>query len=210
MAGPVDERSAHQPPAAAGSPRKRFGCLLEVLETLVLTLVIFLVIQNFVAQPYQVEQPSMEHTFTPGDYVLVDKLSPRFDDYKRGDVIVFSPPAGYEAGGTTPFIKRVTGVAGDTVAIHNRQVWVNGVALVEPYLYDGQPTDPPAGQSTWQVPPGDLFVLGDHRAASEDSRVFGFIAKSAVIGRAWLRYWPLSGFGILQTPLYPGIPAPAP
>ena len=71
----------------------------------------------------------MEHSFQPGDYVLVDKLSPRFDDYKRGDVIVFSPPPGYEAGGTTPFIKRVIGVAGDTVSIHDGQVWVNGQEL---------------------------------------------------------------------------------
>ena len=211
MAGPVDEASSQPAPRTPATRRQRpFGCLLEIVETLVLTFVIFLVVQNFVAQPYQVEQPSMEHSFQPGDYVLVDKLSPRFDDYKRGDVIVFSPPPGYEAGGTTPFIKRVIGVAGDTVSIHDGQVWVNGVALVEPYLYEGQPTDPPAGQSTWQVPPGDLFVLGDHRAVSEDSRVFGFIAKSSVIGRAWLRYWPISGFGIPQTPTYPGVPAPAP
>jgi signal peptidase I len=197
-------------PHAARPVRGRFGCLFEVVEILVLTLVIFLVIQNFVAQPYQVDGPSMEHSFQPGDYVLVDKLSPRFNDYKRGDVIVFSPPLGYEEGGTTPFIKRVIGVAGDTVAIHDGQVWVNGVALVEPYVYEGQPTDPPAGQSTWLVPAGELFVLGDHRAASQDSRVFGFIQKSSVIGRAWLRYWPFSGFGILSTPTYPAVPAPAP
>ena len=154
--------------ATRRATRRPLGCLIEVVETLVLTLVIFLVIQNFIAQPYKVEQPSMEHSFQPGDYVLVDKLSPRFDDYKRGDVIVFSPPPGFEDGGTTPFIKRVIGVAGDTVAIHDGEVWVNGTALVEPYVYEGQPTDPPAAQSTWIVPPGDLFVLGDHRAASQD------------------------------------------
>ena len=210
MAGRDEGSGQPAPPAATSSRKRPFGCLLEVVETLVLTLVIFLVVQNFVAQPYQVEQPSMEHSFQPGDYVLVDKLSPRFDDYKRGHVIVFSPPPGYDEGGTTPFIKRVIGEAGDTVAIHDGEVWVNGVALVEPYLYEDQPTDPPAGQSTWLVPGGELFVLGDHRAASEDLRVFGFIAESSVIGRAWLRYWPLSGFGILQTPTYPGIPAPAP
>ena len=70
-------------PHAARLVRRRFGCLFEVVETLVLTLVVFLVIQNFVAQPYQVDGPSMEHSFQPGDYVLVDKLSPRFNDYKR-------------------------------------------------------------------------------------------------------------------------------
>jgi len=77
--GPVDRRST-------------FGCLFEVVETLVLTLVIFFVIQNFVAQPYQVQQQSMERTLEPGQYVLVDKLSPRWDTYGRGDVVVFNPP----------------------------------------------------------------------------------------------------------------------
>jgi signal peptidase I len=191
--------------------RPPFGRLIEVVETLVLTLVIFLVIQNFVAQPYEVQQPSMEQSFEPGDYVLVDKLTPRFDDYSRGDVIVFAPPPGFAEGGTTtPFIKRVIGLPGDTVSIHEGKVWVNGVAIDEPYVYEGQPTDPPAGQTTWVIPAGELFVLGDHRAVSEDSRVFGFIQKSSVIGRAWLRYWPFSGFGILQTPTYPGVPAQAP
>ncbi len=191
--------------------RPPFGRLIEVVETLVLTLVIFLVIQNFVAQPYEVQQPSMEQSFEPGDYVLVDKLTPRFDDYSRGDVIIFAPPPGFAEGGTTtPFIKRVIGLPGDTVSIHEGKVWVNGVAIDEPYVYEGQPTDPPAGQTTWVIPAGELFVLGDHRAVSEDSRVFGFIQKSSVIGRAWLRYWPFSAFGILQTPTYPGVPAQAP
>jgi signal peptidase I len=199
------------PAYTAGLVSKRpFGCLFEVVETLVLTLVIFLVIQNFVAQPYLVQQMSMEHSLEPGNYVLVDKLTPHFDDYNRGDVIVFSPPPGFEDGGTTPFIKRVIGEPGDSVAIHDGQVWVNGVALVEPYTFENQPTEPPPAQSTWLVPAGELFVLGDHRVASQDSRVFGFIQKSSVIGRAWLRYWPFSGFGILQTPTYPGVPAAAP
>jgi signal peptidase I len=190
--------------------KRRFGCLFEVVETLVLTLVIFLVIQNFVAQPYLVQQMSMQDTLQPGDYVLVDKLTPRFGGYHRGDVIVFTPPSGFEDGGTTPFIKRVIGLPGETVSIHDGQVWINGVALVEPYVYENQPTDPPPAQSTWVVPPGELFVLGDHRVASQDSRVFGMIQISSVIGRAWLRYWPFDVFGILQTPTYPGVPSAGP
>src|SRR5450830_1602482 len=94
------------------------GCVLEILETVVLTLLIFFVVQNFVAQPYQISQESMEHTLNPGEYVLVDKLSPHFSDYKRGDVIVFEPPTGFQENGSDiPFIKRVIGLAGDTVEL---------------------------------------------------------------------------------------------
>ena len=83
-------------PATLYSPlvdrRSSLGCLFEVLETLVLTLIIFFVIQNFIAQPYQVQQQSMERTLEPGQYVLVDKLTPRWDDFGRGDIVVFTPP----------------------------------------------------------------------------------------------------------------------
>ena len=116
--------------------QRPFGCLFEIVETLVLTLVIFLVIQNFVAQPYRVQQQSMEHTLEPDQYVLVDKLTSHFDDYKRGDIVVFNPPEAWAQGDGTPFIKRVIGVGGDTVDIKDDQVYVNGVALDEPYIYD--------------------------------------------------------------------------
>ncbi len=183
------------------------GCLLEIVETVLLTVIIFFLVQHFVAQPYQILQVSMEHTLEPGQYVLVDKITPVISDYKRGDVIVFEPPAGYsEDGQDIPFIKRVIGVAGDLVQVHDDAVYVNGVRLNEPYVYDGQPTVPLTSQSSWRVPAGDLFVLGDHRQASQDSRMFGPIAKSSVIGRAWLRYWPLAKFGVMTSASYPGVP----
>jgi signal peptidase I len=187
--------------------RPALGCLFEVVETLVLTLLIFLVIQNFVAQPYQVKQQSMERTLQPGQYVLVDKLTPRFSPYKRGDIVVFTPPSGW-TDNDTPFIKRVIGLAGDTIEIReDGRVYANEVQLNEPYLYAqngvAQPTVPPAAQSRWVVGLGQLFVLGDHRMNSADSRSFGLIDASTVIGRAWLRYWPINGFGIVGTPTYP-------
>ncbi len=96
--------------------RRPLGCLFEIVETLVLTLIIFFVIQTFVAQPYRVEQNSMERTLEPDQYVLVDKLTPRFDPYSRGDIVVFQPPDGFSEGTqNTPFIKRVIGLPGDTV-----------------------------------------------------------------------------------------------
>ena len=97
-------------------PRRRLGCALEIVETLVLTLVIYLVIHNFVAQPFEVEQSSMVPTVNPGEYVLIDKISPRFNDFARGDIVVFQPPAGFGQGGV-PFIKRVIGMPGDTISL---------------------------------------------------------------------------------------------
>ena len=101
------------------SQRPALGCLFEIVETLVLTLVIFFVIQTFVAQPYKVQQQSMERTLEPEQYVLVDKLTPRFDAYKRGDIVVFNPPERLGADDGTPFIKRVIGEGGDTVEIRD-------------------------------------------------------------------------------------------
>jgi len=206
-------------PYTAGPVTKRpaFGCLFEIVETLVLTLIIFLVIQNFVAQPYKVQQQSMEHTLEPEQYVLVDKLTPRWDPYKRGDIVVFTPPAG---GGDekTPFIKRVIGQSGDTVEVRDDGiVYINDRALDESaYLFRETPDDPtqsttaPLDQSTWTIPPGELFLMGDHRANSADSRSFGPVPVAQVIGRAWLRYWPVDTFGVLPTPTYPSATSTAP
>lgn len=191
--------------------RSSFGCLVEVVETLVLTLVIFFVIQNFIAQPYQVQQQSMEQTLEPKQYVLVDKLTPRWDEYNRGDIIVFNPPETWTPD-PTPFIKRVIGEPGDTVEVRDDGlVYINGVKLDEPYTYKNEegvnePTEVSPDQTLWVVPEGELFVMGDHRMASADSRVFGPIEIETVVGRAFLRYWPISTFGILQTPAYPDIP----
>jgi signal peptidase I len=183
------------------------GCLFEIVETLVLTLIIFLVIQNFVAQPFKVQQQSMEHTLEPDQYVLVDKLTPRLDTYKRGDIVVFTPPAGWAQDDGTPFIKRVIGVGGDKVEVKDGDVYVNGTALVEPYLFAdglGDPAEPTtASQNSWTVPDGELFLMGDHRANSADSRSFGTVPISHIVGRAWLRYWPVNVFGILPTPTHP-------
>ena len=187
------------------SQRPALGCLFEVVETLVLTVVIFLGIQTFVAQPYKVQQGSMETTLMPEQYVLVDKLTPRWAVYARGDIVVFDPPETWSSGGGVPFIKRVIGIPGDEIELREGNVFVNGTQLDEPYIFeeDGvhQTTDPaPGGSSTWLVPTGELLVMGDHRQDSADSRNFGPIDISHVIGRAWLRYWPFDTFGILPTP----------
>ena len=195
--------------------RRPLGCLIEIVETLVLTIVIFWVIQTFVAQPYQVQQQSMRTTLEEGQYVLVDKLTPRFDSYSRGDIVVFHPlihedacsdPAtSIEGEDDTPFIKRVIGEPGDLVELRDGDVYVNGAKLEEPYVH-GAPTDSLGDGETWVVPADRLFVMGDNRGNSTDSRAFGPVCVNEVVGRAFLRYWPITTFGILQTPTYPNVP----
>jgi len=197
------------------SNRPALGCAFEVLETLVLTVLIFFGIQSFVAQPFKVQQGSMENTLQPEQYVLVDKLSPRWDSYAIGDIIVFNPPDSWSQGSTVPFIKRVIGVAGDEVELRDGLVFVNGVQLDEPYIFeeDGVPQESlpaPGGATHWVVPKDELFVMGDHRQDSADSRNFGPIEVSHVVGRAWLRYWPFDTFTILPVPNYPELASPAP
>ena len=202
------EQTADAEPA---KPQKRGGGflrgVLEIIETLVLTFVIFFVIQNFVAQPFEVHQWSMQHTFEPKDYVLVDKLTIRFTPYERGDVVVFTPPDGWGPD-KTPFIKRVIGVPGDEVEIRDGAAWVNGTKLDEPYLFaadDGviEPTEALTDKTAWKVQPGELFVMGDHRMQSQDSRAFGPIPQDSVIGRGFVRYWPIAKFSLVQRPTYP-------
>jgi signal peptidase I len=217
---------AHDTTAPDGAPddaaepsvsRRGLGCVLEIVETLVLTLVIYLLIHNFIAQPFEVEQRSMVPTIVESEYVLIDKLTPRFDDYQRGDIVVFQPPSGFEQGGV-PFIKRVIGLPGDTVTLDNGRVYLTPqggtrVQLVEDYVardVDGRaaPTLPKDAESTtqWTVPPDEYFVMGDNRPESQDSRFFGPIERDLIVGRAWLRYFPLDRIGFMNRPEYEGLP----
>ncbi len=143
---------------------------------------------------YASMQVSMEPTIDPGDKLIVEPATDA-----RGEIVVFEPPAGYQATvQSTPFIKRVVGLAGDKVELKNGAVWVNGAKLDEPYVYKGQSTEALNGQTAWQIPDGHLFVLGDHRAASQDSRVFGPIAVSSVGGRVAYRCFPATSRGPLN------------
>ena len=157
----------------AGS-RRALGCAFEIVETLVLTLLIYLVIHNFVAQPFEVQQSSMVPTIVDGEYILIDKLTTRFDGYHYGDVVVFNPPtgSGLETDGI-PFIKRIIGMPGDTVSLENGRVFVtrpgeSPVRIEEPYVVteeDGStaPTQCPRADCPLTLDRGRGRVLRDGR-----------------------------------------------
>ena len=167
---------------------KRYRLVREVIETIVLTVLMFLVIR-FAVQNFNIEGHSMEPGLHDQELILVDKWTYLFHPPSRGDVVVFiAPPQPSQ-----DYIKRVIGVPGDVITIQNSTVIVDGVTLKETYV------DPTNQGGTFEskpiikmpVPPNDYFVLGDNRANSSDSRVWGFVPKQNIIGRAALVYWPL-------------------
>lgn len=179
--------------------------LLFAGETILLTLIVVVGLQTFVAQPYRVEHESMLSTLQDGEMVLVDKLTPRLGGITRGDIVVFEPPA-RDGDDGTPFIKRVIGLPGELVQLRRGRVLIDGVPLDESgYIYEDQPTVPTDMLSAWEVPDGSYFVLGDHRADSTDSRMgwLGMVPAERIIGRAAARYWPIESAAVLGAPAYP-------
>jgi signal peptidase I len=164
--------------------------LRDLLETVLPALMIAILMVTFVVQPTLVEGTSMAPTLQPGQRLVIEKLSYRFQLPQRGDVVVLKVP-GRE---TTPLVKRVIGTAGDIVAIREGVVYLNGVALEESYLATLATDSYPSAL----VPEGYLFVLGDNRGASKDSRDFGMIPVDHLVGRATLSYWPLDTLGWVE------------
>jgi signal peptidase I len=178
-------------------------------------LVVAIVIKTFLFQAFYIPTPSMEPTLKVGDRVLVNKLSYRLHDIHRGDIVVFERPPtdvqtvegcdGNPVTITPPqndvevhdLIKRVVAVEGETVESRSGQVIVNGQPLAEPYLVQGvtTPSFDTFSAQCIRVPKGDVFVLGDNRMNSSASNRFGPIPESLVVGRAFIRVWPLSSIG---------------
>lgn len=172
---------------------------LDMIETLVIALSIFLVVYLFFMQPHQVNGQSMVPNFQSGEYVLTDKVSYRFSNPQRGEVVVLHAPeaANCPQGTGCDFIKRVLGVPGDTVEIANNQVIVNGTPLPEPYIPADFETLPGRFTENGPITLGtdEYFVSGDNRPYSSDSRTWGPVLKSGIIGKAFFRYWPVAAMG---------------
>ena len=171
--------------------RELLGMLVYVGIVLAIT---FLII-TFVGQRTHVSGESMENTLDDGDQLIVDKLTYRFHDPERSDIIVF--PFRYKDN--TYYIKRIIGLPGETVQIADGEIYINGEVLEESY---GREVMQDAGLAAEPITLGDdeYFVLGDNRNYSSDSRdpSVALIHRKEIIGRAWLRIWPLDSFGILK------------
>ena len=181
-----------------------WAALMEAVKTLVGAAVLALLIMTFVARAFTVDGPSMLPTLHDGERLMVEKLTYRFREPERGEIVVFR----YPADPREHFIKRIVGIPGDVVEIRAGRVYINGSPLEEPYV----------ATPTWghfgpvRVPPGRYFVLGDNRSNSEDSRYpqVGFVPRSYLEGRALWRFWPPSRVGLLRRPeTFANLPATA-
>ncbi|MCL8209314.1 MAG: signal peptidase I [Actinomycetia bacterium] len=169
--------------------RKTRPAWLEAAETILLALVLAFLLRTFVLESFQVSGSSMYPTLLNGQGVLVFKLAYLFQPPETGQIVVFRAPV-------TPnedWIKRVIATPGEVVSIRRGQVYLDGKKLDEPYIrrnyaYNYGPA---------RVPPGSLFVLGDNRPVSRDSRYFGFLKDSAVRGKAFVAWWPFGHFHLL-------------
>lgn len=185
------------PPQAAGAPpapRIRGRSLLrEIVETVILVIAVYTLV-NLLTERRVVEGASMQPSFETGEWVIVDRVSYFLDAPQRGDVVILDLPDQDE-----DLIKRVIGLPGETVEIHDEQVFVNGVQIDEPYI-----NAPPRYRGSWTLGPDQFFVLGDNRNNSRDSHVFGPVDRTEVIGRAWVIYWPPQDWSVIPRYDYPG------
>lgn len=210
-------------------PQKRHSLVREIVETALLALLIFFLVRTFVLN-FKVDGRSMLPTFEDGEMLLVNRNSYReldawdfvdwipgvdernsdplidFGEPHRGDVVVFTPPA---PGEDKPYIKRVIGLPGDEVEVREDAVYVNGTPLDEAYTGGRDNVCHPGweycGGGTVTVPEGMVFVMGDNRTNSEDSRYFGPVPEENIIGRAWIVYWPATAWGTVDHPDYPDL-----
>jgi signal peptidase I len=191
------EPSAEGPTTApSGKKRKRGNPLLEWIVVIVVAVGAALLVRTYVLQQFAVDGHSMDTTLHNGDRVLVNKLSYRLHDPNRGDVVVLET---IEDAGARDLIKRVVGLPGETIEYRDCVLYVDGREVVEPYLDPAivQPENCGQGQESLVVPENSVYVLGDNRGGSKDSRELGPIAYEELVGRAFVIIFPFSDWSWL-------------
>ena len=187
-------RTETYPDSLPGDEKNWRQIFIDVIETLVISLALFAVI-NFVSARIRVESVSMKETLLPGDFVLVNRMAYNIGNFrtgevKRGDVIVFDPPF----AAPEPYIKRVVGLPGEDITIRDGNVYINDVLMQESYIQVNFHSE-----GSWDVPQDEIFVMGDNRNNSSDSRSWGTVPIENIIGRALFVYWPLEQWGALTS-----------
>lgn len=183
------------------APKMALAFLFELIQVAAVSLAIIIPVRYFLIQPFYVKGASMEPNFFDHEYLIIDELSYRFRSPMRGDIVVFRYPNDPKQF----FIKRVIGLPGETVEVAGGQVKIfnneapNGFILEEDSYLDQHFT---ATTQTVTLKEDEFFVMGDNRVASLDSRYFGAIKQSAVVGRVWLRGWPLDRWQVFEKPEY--------
>ncbi|MDN3955786.1 signal peptidase I [Sporolactobacillus laevolacticus] len=184
------------------SQKKKRSETFAWFRAIALSVLIVIIVRTFILGNYIVDGPSMEPTLNNGDRLIVNKINYKLSQPKRFDVVIF------HATKTDDYVKRVIGLPGDTIRYSNDQLYVNGKPVNEPFLKEKK-NSMLAGQLTWdftlkeltgkeRVPKGMLWVMGDNRQNSTDSRVFHFVSERKVVGKVDLRYWPYNHFGIIH------------
>jgi signal peptidase I len=203
VAGPPDVES---PPAAPADKPGSTRWIKEAAVVVVVAVLVAVLLRAFVVQTFFIPSGSMEPTLQIGDRILVNKLSYHLHGVDRGDIVVFSRPPAENCGGpeVNDLVKRVIGLPGDVVSLTNGYVYIDGKRLNESWLpssEQGITVAGPAGNDTnlarpYRVPTNDYFVMGDNRTDSCDSRYWGPISRSLIVGKVELRVWPLSSLHI--------------
>ncbi len=202
-----DQQPADTPnPAADGDGKhSSFRWIIETVGVVVIAIVVAVLLRTFVVATYSIPSGSMEPTLKIGDRIVVDKLSYHLHGVDRGNIVVFSTPPNEDCAGppVADLVKRVIGLPGDTISLADGHVYVNGAVLPELYLPADVRNDTYPGPSgaayslhhAYRVPAGDLFMMGDNRPQSCDSRYWGPIRESTIVGKVDMRIWPLSRVG---------------
>ncbi|MFH1392649.1 MAG: signal peptidase I [bacterium] len=162
----------------------------EFIKALAISVVLAFGIRYFIVQPFKVQGASMEPNFTENDYLIIDEFTPRLKTYQRGDIVVFKHASSF-------YIKRIIGLPNENIEIRDNKVYINSLVLNEDYL-----TEKTSGTIDITLKQDEYFVLGDNRDSSSDSRSWGILDKSLIIGRVWLRLLPLNKINKFNAPSY--------
>lgn len=179
-----------QDQAEGKSEKKSKSAVLELLESVAIAVLLAVLIRMFLFQPFIIPSGSMEPALQIGDRIMVNKISYHLGEPSRGDVIVFKFPM----DPSRDFVKRLVATGGETVAVRDSKLFINGEQVDEGYLPPGLMFE---DFGPMEIPPGSFFMMGDNRNSSEDSRSWGMMPEDNIIGKAVIIYWPLDRIGLL-------------